>query len=89
MPIPLYGFLQGDTLGLLIFALPEDTMQILVGKVFQAARTRARVQPGVAYEILYLGSRLPAGATVGSAGIAALDRFDVVRRGEERAPQGR
>lgn len=88
-PVPLFGFLQGDTLGLLILAQPEDTMQALVGKLFQAARTRARPQPGLAYEVLYQGSRVPIGATVSSAGLAPLDRFDVVPRSPERAAEDR
>jgi hypothetical protein len=42
MAIPLYGFLQGDTVGLLILAEEADTVQILGRKLQDAASIRVR-----------------------------------------------
>ena len=38
--IPLYGFLQGDTLGLLLFAHEEDTVARLADVLQRSARLR-------------------------------------------------
>ena len=38
--IPMYGFLQGDTLGLLVLARPEDTAADLCAKLQSAASVR-------------------------------------------------
>lgn len=40
MPIPLYGFLQGDTVGLLILAEEADTLHTLARKLQDAASLR-------------------------------------------------
>jgi hypothetical protein len=40
MPIPLYGFLQGDTVGLLILAEKDDTLQSLAQKLQEGASLR-------------------------------------------------
>jgi hypothetical protein len=40
MPIPLYGFLQGDTVGLLILADEGETVQTLARKLQDAAGLR-------------------------------------------------
>jgi hypothetical protein len=76
--IPLYGFLEGDSIGLVILARAENTMRELSEKLQQAARTRvAPLRDGVVY---FAGQERPAAATVAEVGIRALDRFDVRER---------
>jgi hypothetical protein len=77
MPLPLYGFLQGDTLVLLIFAEPEDTAAILAGKTTRAASVRVRPKPASSLRVRYKGRILDPGQTLASAGFEPLDRFDV------------
>jgi hypothetical protein len=78
--IPLYGFLEGDTLGLLILAMPEDTMAELAGKLESAAELRVarKKKPAVVYH----GAVVAPGATVANTRMTALDRVDVVEEAE-------
>ncbi len=73
--IPLYGFLQGDTMGLLVLANEDDTVTTLAAKL--AASARVRVQRRAPLCVFYKGVRLDDDMTVGRAGIEALDRIDV------------
>lgn len=73
--IPLYGFLQGDTIGLLVLASPDDSMAVLCAKLQAAARARVRAQNNPV--AVYANRTLPAGATVADVGMLPLDRFDV------------
>jgi hypothetical protein len=75
--MPLYGFLEGDTLGILVFAYETDTVQELAQRLQQAASVR--VDPhrdDVA--VVFNGRTLNPKATLDGIGIGALDRFDVV-----------
>jgi hypothetical protein len=76
--MPLYGFLEGDVIGLLILASERDSMAELAGKLQAAAAVR--VAPSGPVHVEVRGRRVADGVTVASAGLAALDRFDV-RRG--------
>jgi hypothetical protein len=78
--LPLYGFLEGDTLGLLVLAEESDTAAVLVDKLVAAARVR--VAPRANLCVIHEGKVLDARTTVASAGIQALDRFDVAQRCE-------
>jgi hypothetical protein len=78
MPIPLYGFLQGDTLGLLILAEEAETLQALARKLQDAASLR--VAPSGLVRVIYNDKVLEPNMTVAEAGFEALDRFDVVSR---------
>jgi hypothetical protein len=73
--IPLYGFLQGDTLGLLVLADDQDTMADLADKLSRAASVR--VAPREKVRVLVEGVVFDARVTVASSGLTALDRFDV------------
>ena len=46
--IPLYGFLQGDTIGLLVLAQPDDTAAVLCAKLQSAAAVRVAPEATVA-----------------------------------------
>jgi len=78
---PLYGFLEGDTIGLLILADENDTARILADKLASAARVR--VESGAPLRVYHRGRMLDPDATVEGAQIEALDRFDVSK---EQAP---
>jgi hypothetical protein len=82
--IPLYGFLEGDTLGLLVLAAEEDTAAELARKLQAAAALR--VAPADGLRVWARGQRLEANVTVASSGLQALDRFDVRRDTEPRRP---
>jgi hypothetical protein len=76
MPIPLYGFLEGDTVGLLILAEEGDTLQALARKLQDAASLRVAGRDRV--EVVYNGKTMDLTMTVAQAGLQALDRFDVI-----------
>jgi hypothetical protein len=76
MPIPLYGFLQGDTVGLLILAEQGDTLQTLARKLQDAASLRVAGRDRI--EVIYNGKTMDPTMTVAQAGLEALDRFDVI-----------
>jgi hypothetical protein len=80
MPIPLYGFLEGDTLGLLMLAEEGETVLQLARKLQEAASLRvARVDQ---IDFIYNGKAIDPGITVAQAGFQELDRFDVISRGK-------
>ena len=74
---PLYGFLQGDTIGLLIIAHDEDKVESLIFKLKRAAHVRVTAPESVA--VFYHGRKLDPKCLVSEIGFEALDRFDVVR----------
>lgn len=76
MPIPLYGFLQGDIVGLLILAEEDDAIQTLAGKLQDAASIRVARRDRV--QVVYNDQIIDPALTVAQAGLQALDRFDVV-----------
>jgi hypothetical protein len=76
MPVPLYGFLQGDTVGLLILADDGDTLEALARKLRDAASLR--VAPTDPLRLVYHDKIMDPTMTVAQAGFEALDRFDVL-----------
>ena len=74
--IPLHGFLEGDTMGLVILAVPEDPVRSLLDKLCASAALRA--PPPARARVMYGGRALELGATIASVGFRPLDRFDVV-----------
>ena len=76
--IPLYGFLEGDTMGLLVLADGDDSIAAIAGKLQAAARLRAAIEGPVT--VLYDGKPVDPLSTVSEAGMQPLARFDV-RRG--------
>jgi hypothetical protein len=73
--IPLYGFLQGDTIGILVLSDARDTMAVLAEKLQQAADVRVRKRPGLV--VVFAGRAVDPKMTVQGAGMTALDRFDL------------
>jgi toluene-4-monooxygenase system protein B len=76
MPIPLYGFLQGDTVGLLILADGGDTLEALARKLQAAASLRVVARDRI--RVVCNDKTMDPTMTVAQAGLEALDRFDVV-----------
>ena len=76
MPVPLYGFLQGDTVGLLILADDGDTLEALARKLEAAASLRVAARDHV--RVVYKDKTMDPTMTVAQAGLQALDRFDVL-----------
>jgi Toluene-4-monooxygenase system protein B (TmoB) len=76
MPIPLYGFLQGDTVGLLILVEEGDTLQALARRLQDAASLRVAARDRL--QVVYNGKTMDPTMTVAQAGLQALDRFDVI-----------
>jgi hypothetical protein len=76
--IPLYGFLEGDTIGLLVLAQADDSIAELARKLQAAARLRAAIDGPVT--LIYDGKPVDPHSTVADAGMQPLARFDV-RRG--------
>ena len=75
--IPLYGFLEGDVLGLLILASEDDTVLTLAHKLQQAAALRVAPRRDACVRVSAKGEPLEPSARVGAAGLEPLDRFDV------------
>lgn len=80
MMVPLYGFLEGDTVGLLILAHHDDTIAAVAEALVSAAGVR--VAPGPPGAVVHRGRPLDPTATVSASGVEALDRIDVKRRQE-------
>ena len=80
MAIPLYGFLEGDTLGLLVLAEEGETVLELARKLQDAASIRVARNDKV--DFVYNGKAIDPGLTVAQAGLQALDRFEVIGRGK-------
>ena len=76
MPIPLYGFLAGDTLGLVVLAEESETLLELARKLQDAASLRVAGRDRV--QVVYNGKTMDPTMTVAQAGLQALDRFDVI-----------
>jgi hypothetical protein len=78
MPLPLYGFMEGDTIGLLILADEQESVQSLAGKLQEAASLR--VGANGEFEIVYQGKILDPEITLAQANFTPLQRFDVRRK---------
>jgi hypothetical protein len=74
--VPLYGFLKGDTLGLLVLCHDTDTVAEIARKLQQAAAVR--VPPRLRASVYHNGRLLAPALTVAAAGLSALERVDVV-----------
>jgi hypothetical protein len=77
MPLPLYGFIEGDTMGLLIIADEQDSVRSLAGKLRDAASLR--VDGSGHLEVVYREVVLHPESTLSQAGFKPLQRFDLRR----------
>lgn len=74
--IPLFAFVAGDTVGVLILARPEDTIES-VAAVVQAAAS-VRVAPRARVSVMAGTATLESCSTVAGSGLQAFDRLDVL-----------
>jgi hypothetical protein len=77
MPLPLYGFMEGDTIGLLIMADEQEYVRSLAGKLRDAASLR--VDGSSCMEVVYKGRVLDPDSTLAQADFKPLQRFDLRR----------
>jgi hypothetical protein len=77
--IPLYGFVAGDSLGVLVLVDDHDTVGELAHRLSQAASVR--VAPRARDSVYAHGKRLDRETTVQDAGLVALDRVDLAPEG--------
>jgi hypothetical protein len=75
--IPLIGYVQGDTLGVLVFAYGSDTPAKLAERTQTCAAVR--VVPFDGAVVLHYGIALRGRAPLSARGIQPLDRIDVRR----------
>jgi hypothetical protein len=74
--VPIYGFVRGDTLGLLVLVHENDSVATLAAALTEAASVR--VAPAARARVFSAGRELDPKASVRSAGLLALDRVDLV-----------
>jgi hypothetical protein len=76
MTVPLYVFVRGDSLGLILLV---DDMHSIAEVGLRAQRAASmRVAPAQSCSVFRGGRLLSAELTVSAAGLATLDRIDVV-----------
>ncbi len=76
MAIPLYAFVRGDTLGLVVLVGEGESVDELAGRLSRAAAPRVALS-GV-LRVLHRGKVLRGELTLVEAGVAALDRVDLL-----------
>jgi hypothetical protein len=74
--VPLYVFVRGDTLGLVVLAREEESIDELALRLSRAAAPRVALTGRL--HVLHRGKRLRGELTLSEAGIQALDRVDLV-----------
>jgi toluene-4-monooxygenase system protein B len=77
--VPLYGFLEGDTIGLVVLVHDDDTVGDLAERLVAAAAVRVRRPAAVA--VRHRGAVLDPALTIAEAGLTALERVDVIGKG--------
>lgn len=80
MTIPLYAFVHGDTLGLVVLAPDDESVDELAARLARAAAPRVELAGRL--RVLHRGKALCGEHTLNEAGIRALDRVDLVREAE-------
>lgn len=74
--IPLYAFVRGDTLGLVVLAPEGELVAELARRLARAAASR--VAPAQGLRVLHRGKLLRGELSLSDAGVRALDRVDLV-----------
>jgi len=78
MLVPLYGFVQGDTMGVLVLAHDDMTLAEVREKLVEATALRAGTEH-VGAALYARGQRLDEKRTVADCRLAALERIDLCR----------
>jgi hypothetical protein len=74
--VPLYGFLKGDSIGLVLLVHDHDSIADVAACLQEAAA--CRVAPKPVAHVYAQGKRLDPALTVTQSGLQALDRVDVI-----------
>lgn len=82
--VPLYGFVEGDTMGVLVLAARDMRIATVVANLCQSASPRVAVD-GHAWDLVVEGRVVDPDHTVEGAKLAPLQRVDLRRR---HAPSG-
>jgi Toluene-4-monooxygenase system protein B (TmoB) len=83
MLVPLFGFLRGDTIGLVVLVHDHQTVADIAASLQEAACMR--VVPQSRASVYFNGVKLDPEATVAASGLGPLDRVDVVQELEEES----
>jgi hypothetical protein len=75
MLVPLYGFLEGDALGLLVLIHDHEPVHEIGVRLQEAAAIR--IAPAKSFGVYHRGVRLEGNISVAAAGLTALSRVDV------------
>ena len=78
MILPLYGFVEGDTVGVLILADKEESVESMARKLRDAVSLR--VDASADMEVVYQGLVLDPLITLAQAHLAPLQRLDLRRK---------
>jgi hypothetical protein len=78
--IPLYVFVRGDTLGLVVLAPESETVNELAQRLARAAAPR--VAPVGTLRVVHRGKPLHGELSLKEAGLMPLDRVDLLREPE-------
>ena len=85
--LPLYAFVQGDTMGVVVLGRLDGTVADLGENLLRA--TAVRVERRGPFKILCDGRTLDLGATLATLGMQPLDRVDLVWEAERLREDGR
>ena len=77
MLVPLYGFLRGDTLGLVVLVQDSHPVSRIAVTLEQAACMRVAPRTPGSAEVFAAGCKLDPEMTIAQSGLTALDRVDV------------
>jgi Toluene-4-monooxygenase system protein B (TmoB) len=81
MLVPLYGFVPGDTLGVLVLVDSDETVAELAATLAEAASVR--IEASAPLGIRHNEVELDLEVSVANAGLGALDRVDLTAGGRE------
>lgn len=76
MAMPLYAFVRGDTLGLVVLAPETESVDDLAQRLSRAAAPRVTLDGEL--RVVHRGRVLQGRLTLLEAGIAPLDRVDLI-----------
>lgn len=77
MSIPLYAFVRGDTLGLVVLAPETEPVADLAKRLARAAAPRVTLEGEL--RVVHRGRPLPSELSLKEAGIKPLDRVDLMQ----------
>jgi hypothetical protein len=73
--LPVYGFVEGDALGVLLLIYSDDTIEKVIQNLQQAVKIRVPAQIGMS--LFYEGKILDTQITVNQADVEPLCRLDL------------